>query len=220
MKKLAIALHFLLFAALTTQAQTQVQKGKVLLGASVPITGGLESLFLPAVRGGGGAGISFSTLESEGNKSKTTTIAFSPVVGYAVADNLLLGVGLNVFSSRSKAAEGNSDEVFKVSNFSIEPQARYYLPGGRARPFLEAGASFGTMTEEYSGSGTIFDSKDKTQVSTFRGGAGVAVFFSPSASIDFLVNYQHATWKDGDNDDFKLTGNAFGLNVGFSWFLK
>lgn len=102
MKKLATTLHFLLFAALTTQAQTQVQK----LGASAPITGGLESFFLPAVRGGGGAGISFSTLESDGNKSKTTPLGFSPVVGYAVADNLLLGVGLNVFSSKKQSRRG------------------------------------------------------------------------------------------------------------------
>lgn len=219
MKKLANALSLLLCSAITLQAQ--VEKGKVLLGASLPITGGLESILVPTARGGGGAGLSFSTLEGEGEgKAKTTTFGFSPVIGYAVADNLLLSVGFNVFSSKTKDAEDNSDEVLKLSNFSVEPQVRYYLPGAKVRPFLEAGASFGTMKEEYSGSGSFFDYEDKVNHNAFRGGAGVALFFSRSASIDFLVNYQHATWKPDDSDEGKLTGNAFGLNVGFSWFLK
>ncbi len=211
-------LFFIAGLCLFLNAFSQVEQGKILLGASTPVSGGIENLFFVS-RGGGGAGLSFNTQKDvDGNKAKTTALGLSPIVGYAVADNLLLGLGLNLLSSTSKG-DGNSDEKFTVTVFSLEPQARYYFPVAKAVPFLEAGVSYGQLKTKTEGSG-FFDGEDKTNITTFRGGAGLALFFNPSASADFTLSYQGGNMKDPDVDDSKIKASAFGLNIGFSWFLK
>ncbi|NUO00679.1 MAG: hypothetical protein HUU01_08685 [Saprospiraceae bacterium] len=92
MKKLANV--FGLCIILVNALCGQTEKGKLLLGASTAVNGGLESLLVPNIRGGG-AGISFSTLKGEDDEdgsAKSTNIGFSPIIGYTVTNNLLLGI--------------------------------------------------------------------------------------------------------------------------------
>lgn len=214
MKKLTffpvcLCLSFALFS--------QVEQGKLLIGASVPVSGGLENLVISGRNGG--AGLSLVTQKGEdGGKAKSVTIGLSPIIGYAAADNLLIGVGVNLLNSVTKG-EDKEDGKITYSIYSLEPQARYYLPGAIARPFLEAGASFGQVKTKYEDTG-FFDGEDKVNLSSFRGGAGLAIFFNPAASLDLTLSYQSGSLKDPDINDSKITASAFGLNAGFSWFLK
>jgi hypothetical protein len=193
----------------------QVEKGKVLLGASTPISGGIASL-LPN-GGTGGAGIGFTTQKFDEFKTKTTSFGLSPLIGYAVADNFLVGVAFNAFSATTKDDEGE-DEKITYSSLSVEPQLRYYFSSAKVAPFLEVGALVGRISSkwEYPGS----SSKDKTNLSAIRGGAGVALFVSPSTSIDFMINYNAGQITDPEDEEYKSTFSTFGFNIGFSWFLR
>src|SRR5688572_26597511 len=56
---------------------------------------------------------------------KTTSVGFSPSIGYFVMDNL--AVGASIGASTSKTKDSDSDQVVNTSNFTFGPFARYYL---------------------------------------------------------------------------------------------
>ncbi len=200
-------------------SQAQVTQGKVLLGASTPIMGGFEGVLL-APRNG--AGLNFTTYTysfgSNESKTKSTTIDFSPSVGYVVTDNLLLALRVSVFSQTTKDKDGSSDDKSNATLLSVGPELRYYFPLGKVQPFVVARGEIGTLKNKYEGSS--FNDESTGSLSTIAGGAGVALFINEALSVDFTLLYQSLTAKDKDDDDTKEQQAGAGLNVGFSWFLR
>jgi outer membrane protein len=70
-------------------------------------------------------GGSYKTGSVSTDKTSTTTFEFSPMVGYFISEDLLVGGQLNFYNQKTKTP-GNPERITKNSYFGISPFARYY----------------------------------------------------------------------------------------------
>lgn len=85
------------------------------------------------------------------NHNDGNTFSFSPSYGYFIRDNLVIGSGITVTTSRSAAAPGKST----YRSFGFGPFARYYkfTSNDRFAFFAEAGLDFESSTSEQGAGG-------------------------------------------------------------------
>jgi hypothetical protein len=76
--------------------------------------------------------------------------------------------------------------------------------------------SGGILNSATTGNGVVAGINSTSQ----KNNNGNTLFFSPSASIDFLLSYQAGSIKNPGLKEADASVNTFGLNIGFSWFLR
>jgi len=157
---------------------------------------------------------------------KISAITFTPSVGYFVIDKLAVGIDLDLTSITTKFSEPDYNSKSTVTNFSVMPTATYYFASGnKFVPYLGAGAGFGTNKTKYSETdmGSTVSSDDTASGFTWKVKGGVNYMITQSFAVNVGVSYNQFTTKqdiEGTSYELKNTYNNFGVNAGFSFFLK
>ncbi len=144
------------------------------------------------------------------SKDITTTLVFSPGIGYALSDNMIVGLNLGITSVTSKPDGGSNSTT---STFMAGPFLRYTQKMGDIFSFYgQANLSYvgGKRDDSYSG-GTFKRSGVDFNVTP---NIGIAVGKGWGLNFGFgELGFSSITEKDDDNDDAKTTNSDFGLNL-------
>mgnify|MGYP003635714751 CR=1 FL=1 len=181
-----------------------------------------------------GGGVGFSTSGGETDNGNTTvdaptfsTYNVSPSVGYFVADDLAVGLMLNV--SGTKWKDDANDSKNTTSTFGVSLFAKKYKSiVENFYVFGQANVGFGAGSSKNENNGT---SVDGPKTSSFFVGVapGVEYFFSPKVSMSCSVgalSFVSSTEKEdfGGNEvkdkdsTFDLNLNLSAVNFGFYYF--
>jgi len=156
---------------------------------------------------------------------KTNIFSVSPSAGYFVIDGLAVGIDLGYMSTTTKY-EGNKTTN---STFSVMPTATYYFTNSsKLVPFLGAGIGYASNKTKVNitNGGTIFDpllmqDEVTTNGLAWRVKGGVTYMATQSLGINMGVSYDQFSNKETImNTDVKTNVKTFGVNVGFSYFIK
>lgn len=178
----------------------------------------------------GNTGLGFnaqsSTVKANGQSQdgpKISSFSITPSVGYFVIDGLAVGIDLGFNSETNKS---NGDKITQT-RFSVMPTATYYFnTGSKFFPFVGAGIGYATSKTKYSLQGTIIDpilfsGSAKEDGLTWKAKAGVTYMATPSLGVNVGLGFdQYYTKNTVLNTEIKTTRNNFGVNVGFSYFIK
>ncbi len=201
--------------------QAQTNKGTVLLGVSSTLSlAGTGSDLM-------NIGISSVKYKSdadgyvEPDPDKMTSFNFLPKAGYFIADNLVLGLDLNIAISSEK--DGEDNDKFKRTMISAGPFIRYYIPSTKVLPFIEINSSFGSIKNKYEYYDNSFwdDEEYKTSINSFGGGIGFAAPLGERVTFDVLAGYNSIRIKSKDNneDNDRSVVGTLGLKLGFTILL-
>ncbi len=169
MKKNMIITTLLLTFSITSFAQTE--KGEFIIGGN----------------------FDFNTKKHVG--FTVTEFIFSPTVGYFVANNLAVGIGLDYSVTKFSA--------FKGESIAIMPFARYYFgKHDKLRFFGHAGiglASGNLESTDFSNRVSSYKSKKFT----YKAGLGASYFFTKNAALEGMLQYSNTKYD-----------NTLGFNLG------
>lgn len=184
MKKVSsIILGFLFVFILKTISYGQTEQGKIFLaGASRLDMTSTKSLW--------------KTDDDEKKTGKNFSMDFSPMVGYFVAKNLVVGLEIPI-SYRSEDDEDNSKA--STLTFAGAPFCRYYFGNEKIKPFLQGSAGAGLARVKYEYGDTDYD--EKSTLFTCNLGGGVAFFVNEKIAIDFQLSYIYLSLKPNEDND-------------------
>jgi outer membrane protein len=151
---------------------------------------------------------------------KVNTFSISPSVGYFVIDKLAVGIELGYINATTKY-EGLKS---KTSSFSVMPTANYYFTNSsKLVPFLGAGIGYASVKNsgETNFMGMIASSETTTDGLAWKVKGGVTYMATQSLGLNLGVSYDQFSNKETImNTDVKTNVKTFGVNVGFSYFIK
>ncbi|MFY7813779.1 MAG: outer membrane protein [Chryseobacterium taeanense] len=151
---------------------------------------------------------------------KVNTFSISPSVGYFVIDKLAVGIELGYINATTKY-EGLKS---KTSSFSVMPTATYYFTNSsKLVPFLGAGIGYASVKNsgETNFMGMIASSETTTDGLAWKVKGGVTYMATQSLGLNLGVSYDQFSNKETImNTDVKTNVKTFGVNVGFSYFIK
>ena len=212
MKKSILIMISLLFALATTSI-AQTEKGNILLGTTVDMTGGAYGDFIGTQLNGAGFLIGTNTYKYGENEEKIniTKLNFSPQIGYFFADGLVGGANVRFVYLSTKEDGASDNNAF--TSVSAGPFVRYYFSGEKVQPYLHASASLGTASFK--------DSDNSMETLRYQAGAGLAVSFNDHISFDILAgyNYLNSTDEDGKFSDKDDVFRSFGLDLGVTFII-
>ena len=199
MKKLLLSIIAVAGLAFSSNAQTE--QGKWVLGGAV----------------------SFTSEKAEGADKANTEFSIIPSVGYFVANDISVGVGVGYTSSKDIGFE-------KTSAFIVSPFGRYYKSIGESGQFKFFGQvsvpmAFGKV-EDVDADGNVGDEQGKTTVIGVNLAPGFAFFPSKRVAIEFSLNgltYANQSAEDADGNDlggsdtFSFDTNFFTPRVGIQF---
>lgn len=182
----------------------------------------------------GNTGMGFNnvttTVKAGGKSTDSPTVntfSITPSVGYFVIDKLAVGIDLGYVNRTTKY----DDVKFTNSTFSVMPTATYYFTNSsKLVPFLGAGIGYGSNKEKTSFSGgrngiydpiLMHDTETTTDGLAWKVKGGVTYMATSSLGINLGISYdQFSSKATVMNTEIKTNINTFGVNVGFSYFIK
>jgi outer membrane protein len=193
MRKLTIALLFLLFSSMITFAQTQ--QGNFLLGGGFGASFGTKQVETP--------GLNNTTIVS---KSRSTSLSFNPQIGFFIVNGFALGLDADF---RNTGLRNRDNDVrTTASYFTLGPFVRYYFP---VNVFLDGRAGFG------SGKGAASAGYSDAKVFSYSFGAGYAAFLNDHIALEPIIRYRGTNFTNRTNNNFRtMDGNlefAIGLQI-------
>lgn len=193
--------------ALSTAAQTT--KGAWMLGTTVGIsTDAPYNLQAPPADNHFGINYLNTTYKTGDFKEteNATLISFAPAVGYFVADQLMLGLNVNL----AYADFEGGDVLFTT----FLPNARFYINASpKVQPFVEGRGGVTILAQQ--------GEFPRSSIYLVGGRGGAALFLNEAVSLDFFLDYIYAIEPENtDRDIPKTTNSGFGLGIGFSYFLS
>lgn len=219
MKKITISCLFLLFA----------------IAAIAQVT-----IYQPTVRGNFviGSRIGFSTAQSEidvqstsgsikGDGGSSSQFNLSPGIGYFLADNLVIGIGMDwIRNNSSTGVDLNGGTTIpndsQNNNLLFGPFVRYFLPTGDDNAFF-IGTVFG-----FGNSKNQFTSDNQTQsidnsLLTIGVGPGYTIYSNNGLALEALVKYNFARSiseidVQGIQRTSKTWTNAVDFSVGLQYY--
>lgn len=195
---------FVGFSQTEEETATPTTKGNFVIGGSSNLN---FSSTTPKVRRLGGT-------QDEGKTN--TRFSFMPNAGYFVIDNLAVGVGVSLTSSKITSDDLDSESTNTSFVFSVF--SRYYFTKGDIKPFLQGTVGLGLSDSK----GKINDIDNKVKSSVFNYGlnGGVAFFIGKRVSIDLGAGYISSSRKprDGNDSNFRFIDKGIGFDVGFNIF--
>ncbi|WP_294308977.1 OmpW family outer membrane protein [uncultured Chryseobacterium sp.] len=151
---------------------------------------------------------------------KVSTFSLTPSVGYFVIDKLAVGIDLGLTSATTKY-EGTKSTT---TSFSVMPTATYYFSNdSKFVPFLGAGIGYASVKNKGEVNFMGLSSSDETTTDglAWRVKGGVTYMATQSLGINLGVSYDQFSNKETFmGTDVKTHVNTFGVNVGFSYFIK
>ncbi|WP_415327467.1 outer membrane protein [Chryseobacterium sp. MMS23-Vi53] len=151
---------------------------------------------------------------------KVNTFSISPSVGYFVIDKLAVGIELGYMNTTTKYQGLKST----TSSFSGMPTATYYFANStKFVPFLGAGIGYASVknTDEANVMGTVVKNETTTDGLAWKVKGGVTYMATQSLGLNLGISYDQFSNKETImNTDVKTNVKTFGVNVGFSYFIK
>lgn len=171
----------------------------------------------------GNTGLGFNSIDTktkvEGQTydgAKVSTFSVTPSVGYFVIDKLAVGIDLG-FTNLTTKEDGDKTTI---SSFSVMPTATYYFANSsKLVPFLGAGIGYASnkTKETFAGTSTEYTADGLA----WKVKGGVTYMATQSLGINLGVSFdQFANKETYFATEYKNTVNTFGVNVGFSYFIK
>lgn len=182
----------------------------------------------------GNAGMGFNsatTTVKVGSNSndgpKENTFSINPSVGYFVIDKLAVGIDLGYVTTTRKY-DGNKSTN---STFSVMPTATYYFTNSsKLVPFLGAGIGYASNKTKFSYGNNLNNGiidplllQDETTTDglSWKVKGGLTYMATQSLGINLGISYdQFSNKRTFMNTDIKTNVKTFGVNVGFSYFIK
>ncbi len=199
---------------------SQTEQGALFLGTTTNISGTLSEI-IRAPNNSIGIGKTTMKYKDENgdvqSENEITSFNFAPQIGYFLSNGFVCGLGVDYFSLKSVDTDDNDESTFSL--FMAGPFVRYYIPveSGKVMPYAHAGLSFGKTKDKYESSS--FNSSHESNLKSYNGSLGLAVFLNESISIDIQGNYSFFSEKDEEDDD-ETTESNLGLKVGVGIFLS
>ncbi|SHF27606.1 OmpW family outer membrane protein [Chryseobacterium takakiae] len=157
------------------------------------------------------------------DETKVSSFSVTPSVGYFVIDGLAVGIDLG-FNTNTTKSDGSK---VTLSTFSVMPTATYYFnTDSKFFPFVGAGIGYASTKTKFNISNAIADpllwSGDTTTDGlAWKAKAGVTYMATQSLGINLGLGFDQFYNKETYSGiDYKTTSNTFGVNVGFSYFIK
>ncbi len=213
MKEILLTVAVLLVSIATITAQPQLEKGRILLGATstVALSGSVSSEFLSL--GFIKATYKYGSEPAE-DAFKRTSYNILPKAGYFVIENLAAGLQAVVSGYTEKDLE--YDDTYKQNTIGIGPFVRYYYPLDKFYPFAEAEMLFGTEKEPWYGD------DEKTPFIMFGISVGAALPLGDNVTFDAAAGYLRSSLKNTDaetEDEVHFITSGFCLRMGFTIYL-
>ncbi|WP_312901131.1 OmpW family outer membrane protein [Chryseobacterium taichungense] len=151
---------------------------------------------------------------------KVSTFSITPSVGYFVIDKLAVGIDLGLTSATTKYEGAKAT----TTSFSVMPTATYYFANdSKFVPFLGAGIGYASVKNkgEINVMGLSTSDDNTTDGLAWKVKGGVTYMATQSLGINLGVSYDQFSNKETImNTDVKTNVKTFGVNVGFSYFIK
>ncbi|OON70744.1 hypothetical protein B0919_01640 [Hymenobacter sp. CRA2] len=170
-------------------------------------------------------GISVGDLNYQRQDAKNTSLAAAayPSVGWFVADNFVLGTGVELFYNRERSERIGTmfPTSFRSRTFGagISPFVRYYFLGqNKHRVFAHAGASttwysYRDVTSSNGQEGTPYTTHDN--VGSYNVGLGYNYFLAPTAALEVTAGYR----RSGEAGPVYRPKGSLDVRLGLSVFL-
>jgi len=215
MKKILFLFIFSTFTVAISIAQ--MEKGRIMTGMASSLNRENFDSDFANLSFSGSKSVSPSGDETEG--TKTTGFNLIPSAGYFIIDNL--AAGLNLLVSYNKYDLGGSLEQKNTHlHLSAVPFVRYYYPVGKICPFAEVSAGIGTSMQK--SVTTHGENKYTWAVTSFGGGAGVALPVGSRVTFDIMAGYSWICYKREVQEDVivKDMRGSFGLKMVFMVYFE
>ncbi|AKK74365.1 membrane protein [Chryseobacterium gallinarum] len=151
---------------------------------------------------------------------KVSTISLTPSVGYFVIDKLAVGIDLGLTSATTKYQGVKAT----TTSFSVMPTATYYFANeSKFVPFLGAGIGYASVKNKGNVTlgGVSSSDESTTDGLAWKVKGGVTYMATQSLGINLGVSYdQFSNKQTYYGMDVKTNVKTFGVNVGFSYFIK
>jgi hypothetical protein len=165
----------------------------------------------------------FSTYQNQYSKGegiewqadRCNSISLLPKVGYFVMENLALGLDGNL--AYIKYTYGISKDKHTGMLFSAGFFARFYLPEGKMKSFVEAGAIFGSQILNDFYQGGLKKSSFISGVNHLNGGFGLEFPVGSMASFDAIVRINSLFLRNisGSIENSHGSNRNYGININF-----
>jgi hypothetical protein len=212
MKKASLLIAAICIIVSNLQAQTQLEKGKIMVGVSSTLAvGGAYDSNLMSL------GFSKTKYKHEGtSQDEYSSFVFNilPKGGYFIMDNLAAGLEVIITGYTDKSA-GDGDK-YTESTLGVGPFVRYYYPLDKIYPFAEAEVLFGSCRE------TWLDSNEKSGMFMFGVSLGAAVPLGEMVTFDLMAGYLRASYKytgEVADDVYHEIIGGVGLRIGITVYL-
>jgi hypothetical protein len=183
MKKITMVITLMCFFAFSV-SEAQIRSGRSLIGVSTS--------FSYINYGSDLMSLGFSTIKYKANLlasvdpdvTKVTTLNLLPKFGYFIINNLAVGLNMYIGTSTDKPKSGGK---YNTTSFGLGPFIRYYISGSKVMPFFEISSLFGSETNKYED--PYSSSSNKNSLTSFGGGAGLAVKLGDKVTFDMMAGY-------------------------------
>ena len=124
------------------------------------------------------------------SEPQNTQWNIAPSIGYFLANNFALGIGLDYTSSTETRA---GEDKTKDSDLLFGPFARFYFPFSDKAIFLQANFGFGNSSDNL----TVGTEKQNinTNILAVGAGPGFTIFSNDAIGLEALVKYNYARSK-------------------------
>jgi hypothetical protein len=208
MKKQALFAFLLVWVGALTLTGQMLDRGNFMIGLTIGFSTADSKVSYQS-----------SNIDEEGEGPSAIQFSVAPKVGYFLADNFVLGIGMDyTFSSVKNPNEDRTDD----SDLLFGPYGRYYLPLGEDMAFfLEANFGFGNSSDEQ----VIGEHTQRLNTNIFAVGLGpgFTIFSNQDLGIEALFKYNFARSKfdtklNGVNTTTTTKTNAFDVGIGLSFY--
>ena len=215
MKKITMVITLMCFFAFSV-SEAQIRSGRSLIGVSTS--------FSYINYGSDLMSLGFSTIKYKANLlasvdpdvTNVTTLNLLPKFGYFIINNLAVGLNMYIGTSTYKPKSGGKSNT---TSFGLGPFIRYYISGSKVMPFFEISSLFGSETNKYED--PYSSSSNKNSLTSFGGGAGLAVKLGDKVTFDMMAGYNSTSEKakvNNPNDERTVQG-TIAFKLGFTVLL-
>lgn len=161
--------------------------------------------------------------------SQSFHLSFSPNYGYAIKDNLVIGVGAGYSHSFSKSKnydDDSSERNYYNNEYSVFPYVKKYFPIGKKVAFSLRGElrySHNHYKHEYSNSNLLNDSTNKSNEYFIGLRPGISLFVTKKILLKAnlgSVGYSNIDGKNniGEEEESEYTSKRFNFSLNSTQF--
>jgi outer membrane protein len=199
-----LSISAVLFCSFST-LNAQTEKGNILIGGETKLNFSSSNP-------------KFESDDSNADLGRTTTLDFSPQIGFFVIDGLALGMELPIMYSLDKS---ESEDKYTSTSIAFTPFIRYYFGKGKLKPYLHGDVGFGNLKMKYEEKLLATTSESTASLFLYEMGGGLAVFLNDKVSLDIGIAYasQSLTPKEDNDNNFKSITSGFEAGIGIVFML-